>query len=91
MSKKSKVLKSLSVITTAAAISVTTSQVANADKNEKEKCYGIVKAGQNDCASSDGAHLCHGGAKADSLGTEWILLPKGLCERITNGSTKPKK
>ena len=91
MSQKSKILKSLSVITTAAALSVTASQVAHADKKDTEKCYGIVKAGQNDCASSDGAHLCHGGAKADSLGTEWILLPKGLCERITNGSTTPKK
>ncbi|MBL6785390.1 MAG: DUF2282 domain-containing protein [Rickettsiales bacterium] len=90
MSTTSKVLKSLSIITAAASVTVASTQIANAGKKDMEKCYGVVKAGQNDCASSDGAHSCAGGAKSDSLGTEWILLPKGTCDRITNGSTKPK-
>ncbi|MBP9149551.1 MAG: DUF2282 domain-containing protein, partial [Rhodoferax sp.] len=27
---------------------------------EKEKCFGIAKAGQNDCASLTGSHSCAG-------------------------------
>lgn len=56
---------------------------------EKEKCYGIVKAGKNDCAASDGSHSCAGYAKKDSDGREWVLLPKGTCDRIVNASTSP--
>ena len=33
---------------------------------DKEKCYGVAKAGQNDCASSDGAHSCAGQAVSDN-------------------------
>ncbi|MDX1949913.1 MAG: DUF2282 domain-containing protein [Rickettsiales bacterium] len=56
---------------------------------EKEKCYGIVKASKNDCAAADGSHSCAGYAKKDSDGKEWVLLPKGTCERIVGGSTTP--
>jgi len=54
-------------------------------KNDKfEKCYRIVKAGKNDCAST--ATL----AKIDKDPNEWIKLPKGLCNKIVDGSTKSK-
>ena len=33
---------------------------------EKEKCFGISKAGQNDCASVTGSHSCAGQAKKDN-------------------------
>lgn len=51
------------------------------DKANKEKCYGVAKAGQNDCASSDGAHSCSGQAKADNAATEWKYVAKGTCEK----------
>ncbi|MCB2081414.1 MAG: DUF2282 domain-containing protein [Hyphomicrobiales bacterium] len=54
---------------------------------EKEKCYGIVKAGKNDCGAADGSHSCAGSATADSGANEWIFLPKGTCDRIVGGST----
>ncbi|HEX4044040.1 MAG TPA: DUF2282 domain-containing protein [Gammaproteobacteria bacterium] len=50
-----------------------------------EKCYGISKAGKNDCASGSGA--CAGQAKADGAKNAWLGLPKGTCERIVGGST----
>lgn len=56
---------------------------------EKEKCYGITKAGKNDCAAADGSHSCAGYAKKDADGREWVLLPKGTCERIVGASDKP--
>lgn len=49
----------------------------------KEQCAGIVKAGQNDCATS--ANACHGHATADSMAEAWVYLPKGTCERLTGG------
>lgn len=56
---------------------------------EKEKCYGIAKAGRNDCAASDGSHSCAGYAKKDSDGREWVLLPKGTCDRIVGAAIEP--
>jgi len=56
----------------------------------KEKCYGIVKAGKNDCAAADGTHSCAGLAKNDASGNEWVLLPVNTCERIVGASLSPK-
>jgi uncharacterized membrane protein len=59
-------------------------------KNWKaEKCYGIAKAGQNDCAST-GANSCGGTSKIDSDPHAWLYVPAGYCERIVGGSLKPK-
>ena len=57
---------------------------------EKEKCYGVAKAGMNDCASSDGAHACGGQSTVDGAGTEFVAVPKGLCEKLVGGSLLPK-
>jgi uncharacterized membrane protein len=65
------------------------SQAGAADAPATEKCYGVVKAGKNDCQA--GAHACAGQAKADGQGKEWIALPPGVCERIVNGSLTPVK
>jgi len=54
----------------------------------KEKCYGVSKAGKNDCATKNGSHSCAGQSKADNDGNEWMYLAKGKCEKI-GGSTKP--
>jgi uncharacterized membrane protein len=44
----------------------------------KEKCYGIAKAGHNDCAST-GNTSCAGTAKADYDKDAWVYVPKGTC------------
>jgi uncharacterized membrane protein len=53
-----------------------------------EKCYGVSKAGKNDCAGP--AHSCQGLSKKDADGKEWVKLPKGTCERIVGGSLTAK-
>lgn len=53
-----------------------------------EKCYGIVKAGKNDCQTS--VHACAGQASKDGQGDSWVYVPKGTCEKIVGGSTQPK-
>lgn len=35
------------------------------------KCYGISKAGENDCANAAGTHSCKGQSTADYDGGEW--------------------
>ena len=48
----------------------------------QEECYGIAKAGENDCASANGSHTCGGLAKTDYSGQEYQNVPKGSCERM---------
>jgi uncharacterized membrane protein len=55
-----------------------------ADDNNSEKCYGVAKAGKNDCAGA--AHACAGQGTKDNSAKEFIKLPKGTCERIVGGS-----
>jgi uncharacterized membrane protein len=51
-----------------------------------EKCYGIAKAGKNDCAS--GSVSCAGSSKADSDKSAWLMVSKGTCDKIVGGNTK---
>lgn len=53
---------------------------APAMAQEKEKCYGIAKAGQNDCSNLSGTHSCAGQAKKDNDPTEWKFVAKGTCK-----------
>jgi uncharacterized membrane protein len=52
---------------------------AAAQDSGKEKCYGVAKAGQNDCANLSGSHSCAGQSKADNDPTEWKFVAKGTC------------
>jgi uncharacterized membrane protein len=56
-------------------------QVAAQEKG-KEKCYGIAKAGQNDCANLSGTHSCAGQSKTDMAPEEWKYVAKGTCKDI---------
>lgn len=56
---------------------------------KSEKCYGIAKAGKNDCAST-GNNSCAATSKADADPRAWIYVPAGYCERIVGASLKPK-
>lgn len=61
---------------------------APAPKFEAEKCYGIVKAGQNDCETRMSS--CAGTSKRDNQKDAWIYVPKGSCERVVGGARQPK-
>ncbi|HET6264363.1 MAG TPA: DUF2282 domain-containing protein [Usitatibacter sp.] len=58
------------------------------DKNnkEQEKCYGIAKAGQNDCGTAK--HTCAGLSKKDNAPDEWKYVAKGTCEKL-GGKKQP--
>ncbi|NHZ63957.1 BufA1 family periplasmic bufferin-type metallophore [Massilia genomosp. 1] len=55
--------------------------MSKGDKADKEKCYGIAKAGQNDCASATGSHGCAGASTVDKAPEEWKWVAKGSCEK----------
>lgn len=61
---------------------------ANAAADGKEKCYGVVKAGHNDCGDAAGKHSCMGNASVDGDANEWVAMPAGLCEKLVGGSVK---
>jgi uncharacterized membrane protein len=86
-SKRALITAAVSSILAAGAIALANPAVAG--DMEKEKCYGVTKAGKNDCAGN--GHACSGQSKADADPGEWISLPKGTCERLLNGSTESGK
>lgn len=55
---------------------------AHAGDPNKERCFGVVKAGQNDCANLSGSHSCAGQSKRDMDPGEWKLVPKGTCAQL---------
>jgi len=67
------------------------SQVAPQDKAKKEKCYGIAKAGQNDCANLSGTHSCAGQSKADNGPDEWKYVAAGTCKDMKGMSEAEAK
>ena len=75
-----------SLLTLGAAVFATPTSAA--DKPEMEKCFGVAKAGKNDCAGP--AHACAGQAKVDAGGKEFLSVPKGTCEKLAGGSLTAK-
>lgn len=78
----------------AAALSMSLTPLAQSGPAEKpkfeaEKCYGISKAGKNDCNTANSS--CAGTSKRDSQGDAWIYVPAGTCSRIVGGSLEAKK
>ena len=56
-------------------------------KFDRERCFGIVRAGKNDCGTAK--HACAGRAPRDAAGDEWLMLPAGTCAKIVGGAGKP--
>ena len=73
------------MITTAAASLMSLAMLtspAMAQDAAKEKCFGIAKAGQNDCANLSGSHSCAGQSKGDNDKGEWKYVAAGTCKTM---------
>ncbi len=77
---KTSAIKSLAVASAVAAAFAagTTMSVFADEEGEKEKCYGISLAGENDCAAGPGT-TCAGTSTVDYQGNAWTLVPVGTC------------
>jgi uncharacterized membrane protein len=51
---------------------------------QTEKCFGIAKAGKNDCQTKHSS--CAATSRKDAQGDAWLSVPKGACEKIVGGS-----
>lgn len=58
-------------------------------KFKSEKCYGIAKAGSNDCQTMSSS--CAGTAKRDRQPDAWIYVPEGICGKVAGGEVKAKR
>ena len=58
-------------------------------KGDKVKCYGVAKAGKNDCATA--THGCAGAAKTDNDPSEWKFMPAAECEKAGGKLAPPAK
>ncbi|MFO1057512.1 MAG: DUF2282 domain-containing protein [Dongiaceae bacterium] len=81
-------MKNTVVIASALAAALSLTAVAAAQAADNEKCYGVAKAGKNDCQTT--SHSCAGTASADGQADSWIYVPAGTCEKIVGGALKPK-
>ena len=79
------------IAATAAAVMSMGLMAVPAAAQEKEKCFGIAKAGQNDCASVAGTHSCAGQSKVDMDKGEWKYVAKGTCKSMKGLSLEEAK
>lgn len=54
-----------------------------------ERCYGVAKAGLNDCFTAYSS--CAGTSKQDAQKDAWVYVPDGTCKKLIGGSNEPKK
>ena len=67
---------------------VSSNAMADDKKMDMEKCFGVAKAGKNDCSSNKSAHSCAGQATKDRDPMDFVAVPKGTCEKIADGQLK---
>ena len=81
-------------LTASLAAGMVASPAAAQKRPPMEKCYGIAKAGGNDCAAGPGTS-CAGTSTRGYQGDAWKLVKKGSCEKIETpkgkGSLTPIK
>jgi uncharacterized membrane protein len=83
--QKSRRSFNAAILASAVAAAVSTialSTVNVAEAASKEKCFGISKAGANDCAAGAGTS-CAGTSTLDYQGNAWKYVDKGTCVSMT--------
>ena len=81
-------MTSLLTLSTASTLTMTSDAMAADAVSEKmEKCYGIAKAGMNDCQTATAS--CAGSATKDGAADAFLFLPEGVCAKIVGGSLVP--
>jgi uncharacterized membrane protein len=75
----------------ASALALGLAGPAAAQQKAKEKCFGISKAGQNDCSNQAGTHSCAGQSKVDFSLDDWKFVPKGSCKELKGKTAEELK
>jgi uncharacterized membrane protein len=81
-------MKTTFILAATAGIISASVAVAHTDTTkDTEKCYGIAKAGTNDCATA--THACAGVSKMDNEASEYKIVAKGTCAGLKGSLTPP--
>jgi uncharacterized membrane protein len=75
-----------SAIATAVTMAAASAQEAPKPSFKSEKCFGVAKAGQNDCQTANSS--CAGTSKRDRQADAWIYVPAGTCAKVVGGLAK---
>jgi len=82
-------MRSAVLVASALAAALSAAAITSAQaQQETERCYGVAKAGQNDCKA--GSHDCKGQSEVDADPDSFVLLPVGTCKKIDGGSVQPQ-
>ena len=82
-------MKTTAIIASALIAAVALAGSANAQDAKTEKCFGVAKAGKNDCQTATSS--CAGTSKKDGQTDAWLSVPAGACAKINGGMLTPKK
>lgn len=85
--KKTQLLIASAVVAALATSAGAQGGPAPRPRFEAEKCYGIAKAGKNDCQTANSS--CAGTSRRNGQKDAWIYVPAGTCDRLVGGSLKP--
>lgn len=90
--KRSLTLNNRQILSAAIGSLLALGLVSNASaagkKVDMEQCFGIAKAGKNDCSSNKSAHSCAGQATKNNDAQDFVAVPKGTCDKIAGGTLK---
>ncbi len=86
--KPSRMLIASAIASLAAGAAASARAHAPEAPASQEKCYGVAKAGQNDCGTA--RHSCAGKATRDRDPGEWKMVPKGTCEKMGGKLEEPR-
>jgi uncharacterized membrane protein len=84
---KSQMIAASALVAALAAPLVAVAAPAAVPSFQAEKCYGIAKAGLNDCQTA--THSCAGTSTKNMDPASWIYVPAGTCAKIVGGNIQP--
>ena len=67
-------------------LGLTSGNASAAEKKNMENCHGIAKAGMNDCSGKKASHSCAGQATKNNDPMDFVVVPKGTCDKIAGGT-----
>jgi uncharacterized membrane protein len=91
MSTTYRITRAIAALLSATLVSGCAAEVAAAkraaaiDRGAPERCFGVARAGRNDCRTA--VHICAGWAHRDSDPHAFVYVPTGTCDRIAGGLT----
>jgi len=89
MNKRKVLRTAITSVLAMGVVAVSGAPAMASGKPAMEKCFGIAKAGKNDCASKTAGHACAGQSSKSGDKSSFLIVPKGTCNKIVGGSTTP--